>query len=421
MITVTRDEAMRRAKAADQAATDGRWLGLLHGMPFAIKDNIATAGILTTSGSAFFSDHVPNENAPVVDRLERAGAVIVGKSTLHEFAFGIRSDNTVSHPCRNPWHTDRVPGGSSGGSGAAIAANMCVGALGSDTGGSVRLPASIIGVSGLRPTHGRVPNYGSTPVSPSFDTIGPMARSVADVSRIFSVIAGYDRRDPFSANKPLDNFLPSLNAGIEGLRIGIPRNFYLENIHSEIETAVQRSINLLEKLGAKLIDVDVHGAADMQQWATIMIFSDACAYHGQRLKERPEGFSRPVYERMITGLSFSAVDYSNALRARENWKKQLGRLLDEIDILLSPTLPTLVPPIEDDKSLLEATKDATRNTYAGAFGQLPGLSIPCGFSSDGLPIGLQLEAAWWKETTLLRAGHTYQSETDWHLQKPYLS
>jgi aspartyl-tRNA(Asn)/glutamyl-tRNA(Gln) amidotransferase subunit A len=420
MITVTAEAALRQAEAADKASAQGRWLGLLHGMPMAIKDNIATAGVRTTAGSVFFTDHVPNENAPVVDRLMKAGAVMVGKATMHEFAFGIRSDNTVSPPCRNPWNLERVPGGSSGGSGAAVASNMCVGALGSDTGGSVRLPASINGISGLRPTHGRVPSHGSTPVSPSFDTIGPMARSVADVARIFAVIAGYDARDPHAVDRPLENFLPRLNDGIEGVRIGLPRNFYLENLNPEIEIAVQQAVRVLEGLGAKLVEIDVPGAAEMQHWATIMIFADACAFHAERLKTHPEKFSKPVYDRMTTGHSFTAVDYANALRAREAWKNDLARIFGEIDILLSPTLPTLVPPIAEDKSLLEATRDATRNTYAGAFGQLPGLSVPCGFSSDGLPIGLQLEAAWWNDPLLLRAGHAYQGRTDWHLRRPPL-
>ncbi len=421
MITVTGDAAMRQAEAADKATGEGRWLGLLHGMPVSIKDNIATAGIRTTSGSAFFTDHVPNQSAPVVERLMRAGAIMIGKVTLHEFAFGIRSDNTVSPPCRNPWNTERVPGGSSGGSGAAVAAGMSLGALGSDTGGSVRLPASVNGVSGLRPTHGRVPNSLSTPVSESFDTIGPMARSVADVARLLAVMAGPDSRDSYSTDRSLGNFLPGLNDGINGLRLGIPKTFYCEALHPDIEAAFNAAAACLETLGARLIDVDVPGAADMQHWATVMIFSDACAFHAERLKTAPEKFSKPVRDRMTTGFAYTSVDYANAMRTRALWKADLARLFQEVDILLSPTLPSLVPPIKDDKSLLEATRDATRNTYAGAFGQLPGLSIPCGFSSDGLPVGLQLEAAWWNEPVLLQAGHSYQGVTNWHRRQPPLA
>ncbi len=420
MITVTADDAIRQAAAADEAARDGRWLGLLHGMPVAIKDNIATAGTRTTTGSSFFADHVPNENAAVTQRLIDAGAVILGKATLHEFAFGIRSYNPVSGQCRNPWDPSRVPGGSSGGSGAALAADMCVGALGSDTGGSVRLPAAINGVSGLRPTHGRVPNHGSTPVSPVLDTIGPMARRVTDVARIFAVIAGHDARDPLSQDQPLENFLPRLTEPIEGVRIGVPRNMYFEDCHPEIEEAVRQAARLLADAGAELIEVDVPGAAEMQRWATILIFADACANNAERLRDNPNMFEKPVYDRMTEGLKFTAVDYSNALRAQESWKRTLQALFTEIDVLLSPTLPSLVPPIEEDKSLLEATRHATRNTYAGAFGQIPGLSGPCGFSSDGLPIGLQLEAAWWQDPLLLQVGAAYQQRTDWHLRRPSL-
>ena len=420
LITVTADEARRQADLADKAAADGRWLGLLHGVPMAIKDNIETAGVRTTSGSEFFTDHVPNQNAAVVDRLMNAGAIMVGKATMHELAFGIRSNNTVSPPCRNPWNTDRIPGGSSGGSGAAVAAGMCIGSLGSDTGGSVRLPASINGISGLRPTHGWVPNHASTPVSPSFDTIGPMARSVADVARIFAVIAGFDNRDPLSRNQELVNFLPSLNEGIKGVRIGLPRNFYLENLHPEIEKAFDISKKCLEDLGAELIEIDVPGAEEAQHWATVCIFSDACAFHYDRLKQQPEKFSKDVYDRMITGFSYTNIDYANAMRAREVWKQTLAKIFRSVDIILSPTLPTLVPPVEEEKSLLQATKDATRNTYAGALGQIPGLSIPCGFTSDGLPIGLQLEGAWWHDPVLLRVGHTFQQKTDWHLKTPQI-
>ncbi len=421
MITVTAEDALRRAEAADRAAAEGRWLGLLHGMPVAIKDNIDTAGTRTTGGSAFFADRVPNASAPVVERLERAGAIMVGKATLHEFAFGIRSDNTVSPPCRNPWNAGRVPGGSSGGSGAAVAAGMCAAALGSDTGGSVRLPAAICGVTGLRPTHGRVPNHGSTPVAPSYDTIGPLARSAADAARVLAVVAGHDARDPHSIDRPLGNFLPTLGDGIAGARIGVPRRFYFDGLPDDIAGAVERARRELEALGAVFSDIDLPGAEETQRWATVMIFADACAFHAERLEQHPEMFSKQVYDRMTVGLSYTAVDYANATRARADWKRTLAGAFAEVDAILSPTLPTPVPPVAEDRSLLEATRDATRNTYAGAFGQIPGLSIPCGFSGDGLPVGLQLEAAWWNEPLLLRIGHAFQGRTDWHLRRPPLA
>ncbi len=421
MITVTAEQAREAADAADRAAADGRWLGLLHGMTFAIKDNIQTAGVRTTSGSLHFKDVVPNQDAFVVQRLKAAGAVIVGKATMQELAFGIRSDNPVSGQCRNPWDQTRVPGGSSGGSGAVVAAGMAQGALGTDTGGSVRLPAAMNGVAGLRPTHGRVPNHGSTPVSVAYDTIGPMARRVDDVARILAVTA---REEPGSAptSAPdLGNFLPRLNDGVTGLRLGIPRNHYFLDCDDDIAGAVMTAIRAMESQGAKIVEVDVEGAENSHQWATIQIYSDACAYHADRLDKHPELFSPSVLERMLVGRSFTSVDYANACRAREAWQRTLAALYQDIDILISPTTPAPPPPIEEDKSLLEATRDASRNTYAGGFGANPGLSLPCGFTGDHMPIGMQMEAAWWREPLLLRAGVAYQSVTDWHLAKPPLS
>ena len=417
-VTVAPEAAREAAEAADRAAAEGRWLGLLHGMAMAVKDNIETAGLRTTSGSTFFENHVPNDDAAVVARLRRAGAVIVGKAMLHELCFGIRSVNPVSGQCRNPWNTERVPGGSSGGSAAALAAGMVEGALGSDTGGSVRLPASICGVSGLRPTVGRVPNHGATPVSATFDTIGPMARRVEDVARILAVIAGPDRRDPISIDRPLENFLPGLGDGIAGVRVGVPGNFYFDDLADDIAEPVMAAVRELERHGAELVEVDVPGAEETHLHATVMIFSDACAYHAERLSERPEGFSKDVYDRMTNGWRYSAVDYARALRAREAWRRSLADLFERVDILVSPTTPSDPPPVVDERTLLEASADATRNTYAGGLGAIPGLSVPCGFSAAGLPVGLQLEAAWWREPLLLRAGVAYQSATEWHLARP---
>jgi len=418
MITV--DEAGARQVAADldAAAAAGRATGLLHGVPMVVKDNIDTAGLRTTCGSRDYRNRVPNDDAPVVRRLRAAGAVILGKATLHEFAFGVRSNNPVQGQCRNPWDLSRIPGGSSGGSGAALAADLCVAALGSDTGGSVRLPASFNGVSGLRPTVGRVPNAGCFPVSASQDTIGPMARSVADLARVFAVIAGHDPHDPSSVDAPLANFLPRLGDGVEGLRLGLPRNFYFDGVEPAIGEAVLAAARTLESLGATLVDVDVPDAEQMHAHATVVIFSDACAVHAARLGAAASGMDAQTLARMRTGLAYTGVDYAFALRAREQWKHHLGRLFDDVDVLLSPTAHTAVPAVEGGPDLLALTRACTRNTYAGAFGQLPGLSVPCGFGGDGMPIGLQLEARWWEEPLLLRAGHAYQQVTDWHLRRP---
>jgi aspartyl-tRNA(Asn)/glutamyl-tRNA(Gln) amidotransferase subunit A len=417
MITVDTEGALRTAREAQTAAAQGRWLGLLHGMTMVVKDNIDSAGLRTTYGSRFFEDHVPNRDAPVLRRLRAAGAVVLGKSSLHEFAFGVRSNNPVRGQCLNPWDPARIPGGSSGGSGAALAADYCQGALGSDTGGSVRLPAAFNGVSGLRPTVGRVPSAGSMPVSASQDTIGPMARSVADVARIFAVIAGPEGTDPTSVDRPLPNFLPALGDGIHGLRLGIPRNHYLEGADAQIADAFHAAARVLEAEGARLVDIDVPGAEDMHHWASVVIFSDACAVHARRLAADPGRFDPQVLARMRTGLDFSGVDYARAMREREAWRHRLSGVFRKVDMILSPTVHVPVPAIDDGVSLLQSTREATRNTYAGAFAQLPGLSVPCGIHADGLPIGLQLEAPWWQEPRLLQVGHCYQQRTDWHLRQ----
>lgn len=419
MVTTTADAALRDAATADKAAAEGRWLGVLHGLPIAIKDNIDTAGTETTAGSLFFKGRVPNVDAPVIQRLRRAGAVLVSKVTMHEVAFGIRSFSPVIGQARNPYDLTRVPGGSSGGSGIAVATGMAAAALGTDTGGSIRIPAAMCGISGLRPTHGRVPIAGCFPVSEQHDTIGPMAATVADCARIFAVIAGHDRADPVSVQAPLDNFLPTLGEGIAGIRIGIPVNHYLEGAAADTLKAYDNALKVLEALGARLESVRVEGAETAQQHASVMIYSDACALHAERIAD-PSRWGAMTLERLLTGLELTGVDYARAMRAREQWRQGLAALFRDIDILATPTALADPPLIDDGKSLLQTTAAYTQTTYPGAFGGLPGLSVPCGVSRAGLPIGLQLEAAPWQEPLLLRAGHAFQMATEWHRCRPRL-
>lgn len=418
IVTLCDERARARARELDAARERGQWTGLLDGLVLMLKDNIDTAGVRTTSGSRFFEEHVPNVSAPVADRLQRAGTVLLGKAAMHEFAFGIRTTSPVSGQCRNPWNPERIPGGSSGGSAAVVAADLCDVAVGSDTGGSVRLPAAMCGVSGLRPTVGRISNRGTTPVCPTQDTLGPMARRVVDVARLFAVMAGYDPADPISVDRPLENFLPTLDAGVEGLRIGIPRNMYFDGALDEVGDAVHAAARELERQGATLVDVTVSGAEITHQFATTIIYSDACAFHEDRLLRIPEGFDPQVLDRMQRGLDFTAVDYSRAMAERARWQRSLGALFDEVDVILSPTVHAGVPYVDDARSLHDATRAATRNTYAGAFGQIPGLSVPCGLDADGMPIGLQIEGPWWSEPVLLRIGHAWQSASDWHERRP---
>lgn len=416
LVTSDWEGAAQRAAHLAERRSQGQWNGLLDGLVLAIKDNIETAGITTTSGSDFFRTHVPNHDAPVVERLKAAGALVAHKSALHEFAFGIRTTSPVSGQTLNPWNNERIPGGSSGGSAAAVAAGLCDAAIGTDTGGSVRLPAAMCGITGLRPTVGAVSNRGSTPVCPSQDTVGPMARSAMDVARLFATIVGFDSADPFSVDRKCEHFLPTLDAGVKGVTIGICERHYFEGIEDDIGQALDQSIKIFESLGATIVPVDLTGADTTHEAATTIIYSDACAFHTRRLTEEPERFDAQVLERMQRGFDFSSLDYSRAMSERMRWQRELKTTFDKVDLLLSPTVHTYTPLVDDAKSLHAATRDATRNTYAGAFGQIPGLSIPCGMTRDGMPVGLQLEAPWWHEPNLLRAGVAFQQHTDWHLR-----
>lgn len=420
MIAITDEAAREDARRADYAERSGASLGLLHGMTVSVKDNIDTAGTATTAGAAFLRDRVPNRDAPVVERLRRAGAVITGKANMAEVAFGSRSFSAVGGQCRNPWDTDRIPGGSSGGSAVSVAAGMCTGSLGTDTGGSVRLPAAINNVSGLRPTHGRIPNSGVLPVSESNDTVGPLARRVEDVALIFAVIAGYDEADPYSVDIGLPNFLPALRDGIAGRRIGVPRNHYFDDLAPGVGDAVMAGARVLEQAGARLVEITVPMVGEAQAKASLAIFSDACHVFNDRLLNDPGSFTPSVYERMKTGLAITGVQYAEAQAFRARWRRALQGVFQEVDMILSPTITAGAPLIEDGRNLLEATRSVTTNTYCGAFAGIPGLSVPCGFTPDRLPLGLQLEAAWWNEPLLFQAGIAYQAATDHHLQTPPL-
>ncbi len=416
--TIDQDGARRAALAADAAARAGRWRGLLQGMLVGVKDSIDTAGLRTACGSALFADRVPNADAPVVLRLRDAGAVIVGKTALMELCFGVRSTDMIAGQVRNPWNDQRVPGGSSGGSAAAVALDFCEGTLGSDTGGSVRVPAAFCGVTGLRPTHGRVPNRGSLPVSASLDPIGPLARSVDDVARLFVAMAGPDPADPTSVDAPLPASLLTGPADVADVRIGLPRNFYFDDVDPEVADAVHGFAATLAAAGAVIVEVDLPGAEVAHHHASTIILSDACELHADALDHRQGAFSTEIYQRMSKGRLLSGVDYARAMRFREEWRRTLRQVFQQADVLLIPSTPFTAPPIDDGLHLEDSTRHATRFTYGGALAGIPGLSLPCGLTRDGLPIGALLESTWFNEAVLLRAGRFWQRATDWHERRP---
>jgi len=420
-ISVLAESALREAESIDRAREQGAVSGLLAGVPISVKDCIDVAGTPCTNGSTFFADYVPEIDALVVQRLRQAGAVILGKTNLHEFAYGSTTQNPHYGSTRNPWDLDRIPSGSSGGAGASVAAQMCVGAVGSDTGGSVRTPAAINGVSGLRPSMGSIPMTGSfTRICPAIDTVGPLGESVEIVARMFAVMAGYDDDDLYSVCREQPDFLGSLDNGIKGIRIGLPQKFFLEDLEEGVGSAVEASAQRLAALGADIVEIELEGAEYAQQSVMPMVWADAYEYHRERVESAPEKFGRDVLDRILLGRDITGCDYAAALRARERWNRTVDRTLEQVDVILTPTTPITAPLVEESSDMLSTTHHLTRFTYLFSWAGLPGLSVPCGFTSAGMPIGMLLNGRPWEETLLFQIGHSYQNDTDWHSRRPPL-
>lgn len=418
-ITVAADAARAQAAIADKNLECGAPLGRLHGLPIGVKDNIATAGVRTTVGSRFFAQNVPTNDAEVVRRLRAAGAVIVGKLSLHEFAYGGTTHNAHHGDCRNPWDLARIPGGSSGGSGAALAADFCASALGTDTGGSVRSPAALNGVTALRPTPGRVSSSGVFPITWSFDTVGPMARSVSDVAAVYEVLAGLDPTDPRSVEAHLAARDDVAVLDPSGVRLGLPENFYFEDLDPEVAELVRRAAAVLKGLGCITDQVPIPGAAEAEGATRRIISAEALAIHADRMATDPGRFGEDVRRRLSSGDRVSGPQYARDVQTGREWRLALSRVFDRFDVLLTPTAG-IVAPLAAETEMIETTRVMTRLTYGWTLGGVPVLALPCGFSSTGLPVGLQLIARPWAESTLLALGAAFQQETRWHVQAPSL-
>jgi len=420
-ITVMAEPALAEASAIDAAVERGAWPGLLAGMPISVKDCIDVAGVPCTNGTLFYRDYVPNADAPIVARLRRAGGVIVGKTNLHEFCYGATSQNPHYGGVRNPWDPARIPSGSSGGAAAALAADMCIGAVGSDTGGSVRVPAAVNGVSALRPTLGAIPMSGSkTQLCPAIDTVGPMARNVADLARMFVVMAFYDDEDPTSVPHRWEEILARLGDGIEGVRVGLPRNHFFDDLAPGFAAAVREAADTLARLGAEITEIELEGAGEVHGQVMPMVWADLYAFHRERAEQHPDMFGADVLNRILLGREVSGADYAKALRWRERWQRVIERAWRQVDAILTPTTPIPAPLIADAANMLETTHKLTRFTFPFSWVGVPGLAVPCGFTADGLPIGMQLHGRRWQEGLLLRLGTAYQSVTDWHARRPAL-
>lgn len=410
-ITVTADDAMREARNAEAAIANGESPGPLCGVPIALKDLFDTRGVRTTAGSDFLRDHVPGADAWVVERLRAAGAVMLGKLNMHEWALGVTNDNPHYGACHNPWALDRITGGSSGGSAAALAAGLCVGALGSDTGGSIRIPSALCGVVGLKPTYGRVSLRGAVPLSWSLDHAGPMARRVADVALLLDAIAGYDAHDPASVNVAPDNYTAGLDDGIAGWQIGVLGEEWLGDVDAEVMAAVRAAVGVLGSLGAWVEELAVPELHDAARFNGLITTADAATFHRERLEAAPERFGADVLSRLRRGAAYGATHYADARRAQtrlrrtfESWFAEHGGTFDAVVL---PTTPIAAPRLVG----LDAVATApvfTRLTAPFNLTGLPALSVPCGFTSDGLPIGLQIVGAPWAERRVLRVGRAYE-------------
>jgi aspartyl-tRNA(Asn)/glutamyl-tRNA(Gln) amidotransferase subunit A len=383
-------------------------------VPVAIKDLFDTAGVRTTAGSKFFADRVPGEDAFVVSRLRRAGAAIVGKTNMHEWALGVTNDNPHYGVCRNPWALDRIAGGSSGGSAAALAAGMCDMALGSDTGGSIRIPAALCGVVGLKPTYGRVSLRGVVPLSWSLDHAGPMARSVRDVATLLGVIAGHDATDPSSAPVATDDYVSDSDAGIAGWRVGVIASEWLGDVHPEVTDAVRAAIDALASLGARAEQFDVPELPEAARLNGLMTTADAATFHRDRMEECPGDFGPDVLARLRRGASYGATDYAHARREQTRYRRRFESWFVEhggpFDVVVLPTTPIPAPKI-DGVDAVAAAAVLTRLTAPFNLTGLPALSVPCGVTGEGLPVGLQIVGAPWTERRVLRAGSAYEQAT----------
>ena len=398
--------------------------GHCNGVPIALKDNVAVVGHRTTAGSKILADWVSEEDATIANRLRRAGAIFVGKLNMHEFAWGGTSDNPHHGAVRNPWNTERFPAGSSGGSGAAVAARACFGAVGTDTGGSIRLPSAVNGIVGLRPTYGRVSNHGIIPLAWSMDTAGPMTLTVQDCAWMFGEMAGHDAADSASARAPVADCLVHLNDGVKGLRIGIVPGYFFHHLQPPVHAAVTAALKTLEAAGAEVIEVEIrniHGNISAQ---LTIESAEPSTYHQRWLRERPDDYGADVRTLLEVGEMLLATHYLQAQRYRSLLRNEFIEAFSKVDLFLCPTLPFTATPVGAMSVVIE---DGVKEDMLSAIMQytgvpsltgLPALSVPCGFDSDGLPIGMQLIGKPFDEATLFRVGAAYQMLTQFHMEAP---
>jgi aspartyl-tRNA(Asn)/glutamyl-tRNA(Gln) amidotransferase subunit A len=416
-ITVIHEQARARARAMDAELRAGKPRGPLHGVPIALKDNVDTAGIRTTAASALFADRVPTEDAEIVKKLLAAGAVILGKTNMDEFAAGGTTTSTYYGPAHNPWRVDRSSGGSSGGSGVAVAAELCFGAIGTDTGGSIRIPASWCGIVGLKPTYGRVSNRGVIPYIASRDHVGPMARSVEDTALLLQAIAGYDAGDLTSEDQPVPDFALAMQAPVSGLRIGVPRAHYFDKLDPEVAAAVEAALGVVRKLTASMRDVVLPAVNVLPN----QVMAEAYAYHQRWITRTPYLYQAPARRRIENGAKVTGADYVADQQESARVRREVRAVFRDVDLLVMPTLKIPARTIADAIARAESEKplppDPSNTAPFNVYG-LPTISVPCGFTKLGLPIGLQIAGPHLQEGRVLALARAYEQTTPWHTRRP---
>ena len=417
-ITVTGEQALTAAREMEAELQRGTWRGPLHGIPIALKDNIDTAGIRTTAASELYKDRVPSVDAEVVRRLKNAGAILLGKTNLHEFAYGGSSSVSYFGPVHNPWALDRVPGGSSGGSAAATAAGLCFGSLGTDTAGSIRIPACYCGIVGFKPTYGRVSNRGVIPLSWTLDHVGPLCRTVEDAALMLRVIAGYDELDPTSVDAPVPDYSRAFKMQASRLRLGIPRTPFFDSLDGEIAKAVDTAIEVLRKLTAAVEEITLPLASlPIDEIYAKVRGVETYTYHSQLIAESPEKYQVTTRQRIQNSAEVKSESYVQARRQLDLLRREIKNVFAKVDLLITPTLPS--PPVTIAQGA-DPTAVSIRNTVPFDVFGLPTVSVPCGFTSSGLPIGLQISGAPFAESTVLALAHAYEQATEWHTRHPKL-
>ena len=407
-ITITAGTAREQARQADTELRTGRDRGPLHGIPIGLKDLFDTAGIRTTAGSSFWRDRVPQEDAEVYRRLRDAGAVLTGKQNTHEWAYGTTTTNPHYGPARNPHDTNRIPGGSSGGSAVAVADGQCFAALGSDTGGSIRGPASLCGIVGLKPTYGRVSRRGVVPLAWSADHVGPLTRTVRDCALLMNVISGHDPRDPGSAAVSTPDFGAGLEAGVERLRLAVLRGPQMERAEPVVQREVLAAASALERQGATLTEVSAPLLAEAETISSLIMGPEPAAFHLERLRSHPEGFGADVRDRLEMGAIQTGAEYVLAQQARRALTDQINAWFDTVDAVLLPATARTAPLIGPDASAQMRAYPSPRRPFN--LSGHPAISVPAGKDAHGLPIGLQIVGRWWDEATVLRVARAWERE-----------